>query len=83
MKRRKIAGINFEIEETKKGLFFQFDSKDDIKVGLKLGSNKVVKEIQSLLDDRFGKGQFFYKSGRPLEEGLQFNYTPSKLIDKL
>lgn len=83
MKRRKIAGINFIIEETRKGLLFDFDKKEDVKIGFKLGTNKVVNEIQSLLDSRFGKGEFFYKSGRPLEEGLEFNYMPGKLLDKL
>jgi hypothetical protein len=51
---------------------------------IKLGANKVVAEIQSVLDSKIGKGLFFYESGGgEFVYGLTFNFMPGKLIDRL
>lgn len=83
MKKKKIAGVNFMIAQNPKGLFFEMDGKDDVKQALKLGANKMVDEILYILENKFGKGQFIYKGGKSIEHGMQFNYTPGKLIDRL
>jgi hypothetical protein len=84
MKKKKIAGITFAVRETRDGLRFEPDLKQDVLLMIKLGANKVVAEIQSVLDSKIGKGLFFYESGGgEFVYGLTFNFMPGKLIDKL
>ena len=84
MKKKKIAGITFAVRETRDGIFFEPDRKEDVLLAIKLGANKVVSEIQSVLDSRIGKGLFFYESGGGnFVYGLTFNFMPGKLVDRL
>lgn len=84
MKKKKIAGITFAVREIRDGIFFEPDRKEDVLLAIKLGANKVVSEIQSVLDSKIGKGLFFYESGGgDFVYGLTFNFMPGKLVDRL
>jgi hypothetical protein len=84
MKKKTIAGITFGVRETRDGLYFEPYKKEDVLLVSKMGANKVVDTILSVLDKKIGKGLFFYESGRgEVTRGMQFNLEPGKLVDRL
>lgn len=83
MKKKKIAGITFLVRETRDGLFFEPYKKEDVLLVIKMGANGVVDAILSVLDEKIGKGLFFYEGGVSVTRGLTFNLEPGKLIDRL
>jgi len=83
MEKKTIAGITFLVRETRDGLYFEPYKKDDVLLIVKMGANKVVDEILSVLDKKIGKGLFFYQGGVSATRGLAFNLEPGKLIDRL
>jgi hypothetical protein len=83
MKKKKIAGITFAVRETRDGLFFEPFKKEDVLLIIKMGANKVVNEILSVLDKKIGKGLFFYESGGAATSGMKFNLEPGKFVDRL
>lgn len=83
MKKKKIAGISFLVRETATGLRFEMDKKADVLKALEMGANSVSSEIGKVLNKAFGKGAFYYKSGAPIEQGLEFRKAPVRLLDKL
>lgn len=83
MKKKTIAGITFGVRETRDGLYFEPYKKDDVILVSKMGANKVVDAILSVLDKKISKGLFFYNGGGRVEYGMNFNLEPGKLVDKL
>ena len=83
MKKKKIAGITFAVRETRDGLYFEPYKKDDVILVSKMGANKVVDAILSVLDKKIGKGLFFYEGGGSATSGMNFNLEPGKLVDRL
>ena len=83
MKKKKIAGITFLVRETRDGLYFEPYKKEDVLLVIKMGANKVVDAIMSVLDSKIGKDLFFYESGGPATSGMKFNLEPGKLVDRL
>ena len=63
-----ILGIDFNINETDGDIMFSFKDKTagSIKVR-EIGSNKIVNLIQNSLDKAYGKGSYFFKSGKNAE----------------
>jgi hypothetical protein len=83
MKKKKIAGITFGVRETRDGLFFEPYKQEDVLLVNKMGANKIVDTILSVLNRKIGKGLFFYDGGGRVEKGMNFNLIPGKLVDKL
>jgi hypothetical protein len=83
MKKKTIAGITFEVRETRDGLYFEPYKKEDVLLVSKMGANKVVDAILSVLDKKIGKGLFFYDGGGAVTSGMKFNLEPGKLVDRL
>jgi len=84
MKKKTIAGITFLVRETRDGLYFEPFKKEDVLLIIKMGANKVVNEILSVLDKKIGKGLFFYESGGgAATSGMKFNLEPGKFVDRL
>lgn len=87
MKKVKIGNINFNAELTKDGTGFIFSvdlDKKNVNLALKEGANKIVAEIQKSLDTKFTKGQFFFRGGTAIENGITFMPTKKEsLLDKL
>jgi hypothetical protein len=85
MKKVKIGNINFEARETKDGLVFSVDlNPRNVTLALREGANKLIPEIQKLLDTKLGKGAYFYKGGTAIEDGITFRPTKKQsLLDKL
>lgn len=86
-KRANILNIDFNITEKGNNIFFAFKDKKEgsIKVR-KIGSNKIVNFIQDVLDKTYGKGSYFFKSGKNAEfiGGYEFGRNPNNNnIDKL
>jgi hypothetical protein len=84
MKKKTIAGITFLVRETRDGLYFEPFKKEDVLLIIKMGANKAVNEILSVLDKKIGKGLFFYESGGgAATSGMKFNLEPGKFVDRL
>jgi hypothetical protein len=86
-KKANILGIDFSISETDNGIFFAFADKKvgSIKVR-EIGSNKIANLIQNSLDKAYGKGSYFFKSGKNAEiiGGYLFTKNPTNTnLDKL
>jgi hypothetical protein len=86
-KRASILDIDFTISDTNNGIFFEFrDKKAAIIKVRQLGSNKIVDFIQDALDTAYGKGSYFFKSGKNAEiaGGYLFGKNPNNTnLDKL
>jgi len=86
-KRANILNIDFTITEKGDNIFFAFkDKKEGIIKIRKIGSNKIVNFIQDVLDKTYGKGSYFFKSGKNAEfiGGYEFGRNPNNNnIDKL
>jgi hypothetical protein len=84
MKKKTIAGITFLVRETRDGLYFEPYKKEDVLLIIKMGANKAVDTILSVLDKKIGKGLFFYESGGgAATSGMKFNLEPGKFVDRL
>ena len=63
-KRVTILGIDFNISEMNGRIFFSFVDKKAASIKIReIGTNKIVNLIQKSLDNAYGKGEFFFKSG--------------------
>ena len=63
-KRATILGIDFNISEMNGRIFFSFVDKKAASIKIRqIGTNKIVNLIQKSLDNAYGKGEFFFKSG--------------------
>ena len=63
-KRVNILGIDFNISEMNGRIFFSFIDKKAASIKIReIGTNKIVNLIQKSLDNAYGKGEFFFKSG--------------------
>jgi hypothetical protein len=85
-KKASILNIDFNITEKGNNIFFAFkDKKEGIIKVRKIGSNKIVNFIQDVLDKTYGKGSYFFKSGKNAEfiGGYEFARNPNNNIDKL
>lgn len=62
--KANILGIDFNITEMNGRIFFSFIDKKAASIKIReIGSNEVVNKIQKSLDNAYGKGEFFFKSG--------------------
>jgi hypothetical protein len=70
---KSILGVKFKMEPTPDhGIKFEFtDFKQFIKSGLSI--NEMIDKIQKMLDDKFGKGLFQYKSAIKLQPNHNIN----------
>jgi hypothetical protein len=76
--RANILGIDFNISEMNGKIFFSFIDKKAAYITIrKIGTNKIVNHIQKSLDNSYGKGEFFFKSGSltELQPGYLFQRT--------
>jgi len=59
-----ILGIAFNVTEMNGRIFFSFVDKKAASLKIReIGTNQIVNHIQKSLDNAYGKGEFFFKSG--------------------
>ena len=82
IKKKKIGGISFQIQDHKKGLQFFPNKPDDIEAAKDMGMKKLVATIQRHLDSQFNGGDFKHDGGASVN-GMVFIYKPGSLIDRV
>jgi hypothetical protein len=78
----KLLDIDFNVSEMNGRILFSFvDKKAAYKQIRKIGTNKIVNDIQKRLDIAYGKDEFFFISGSPVEfqNGYVFQRKPSNI----
>jgi hypothetical protein len=85
--KANILGIDFNITEMNGRIFFSFIDKKAASIKIReIGSNEIVNRIQKSLDNAYGKGEFFFKSGDNAEfqNGYLFQRNPNNVdLNKL
>lgn len=85
--KANILGIDFNITEMNGRIFFSFVDKKAASIKIReIGSNEIVNKIQKSLDNAYGKGEFFFKSGDHAEfqNGYLFQRNLNNVdLDKL
>jgi hypothetical protein len=85
--KANILGIAFNVTEMNGRIFFSFIDKKAASLKIReIGSNEIVNKIQKSLDNAYGKGEFFFKSGDHAEfqNGYLFQRNPDNIdLDKL
>ena len=77
-----ILGIDFNITEMNGRIFFSFIDKKAASIKIReIGSNEIVNKIQKSLDNAYGKGEFFFKSGDHAE--FQNGYLFQRNLDNV
>ena len=80
--KANILGIAFNVTEMNGRIFFSFIDKKAASIKIReIGSNEIVNKIQKSLDNAYGKGEFFFKSGDHAE--FQNGYLFQRNLDNV
>ncbi len=80
--KANILGIAFNVTEMNGRIFFSFIDKKAASLKIReIGTNQIVNHIQKSLDNAYGKGEFFFKSGDHAE--FQNGYLFQRNLDNI